>query len=286
LGEDIDLAIRIAPGLYQVKADPSQIEQVIMNLAVNARDAMVDGGRLTIETANVTLDDNYGQQRHIAFTPGDYVMLAVTDTGTGMDEATKARLFEPFFTTKELGKGTGLGLATVYGIVKQSGGYVWVYSELGKGTAFKVYLPKVRGVTDVAKPDHAAKPLATGTETILLVEDSESLRELNREMLTSLGYDVLSAENGASAIQIAESHKSVIHLVLTDVVMPGINGRELVDRLIGIRPDLKIMYMSGYTDDVILHRAILKPGIAFLQKPFSKEELAARIREVIDTLRS
>ena len=281
IGEDIELRTALARDLEAVKADSSQLEQVIVNLAVNSRDAMPQGGRLTIETANVELDQAYAEQ-HFPAQPGSYVLLAVSDTGTGMDAATMSRIFEPFFTTKETGKGTGLGLATVYGVVKQSGGYIWVYSEPGQGTSFKVYLPRV---TEAPQPAPAAPTRAAalmGSETVLLVEDDEMVRNLARRMLEARGYTVLSASRGEDALGVVERHDGPIDLLVTDVVMPGMSGRSVAQRLLGLRPGLKVLYLSGYTDDAIVRHGMLEPGIAFLQKPFSADALARKVREVLD----
>jgi PAS domain S-box-containing protein len=280
IGEDIALVTVLAPDLWAVKADPGQIEQVVMNLAVNARDAMPDGGKLTIETANQELGTEYTEE-HRLVPPGSYVLLSVSDTGTGMDEATKARLFEPFFTTKEKGKGTGLGLATVYGIVKQSGGFIWVYTELGQGTTFKVYLPRVDEA--VAAPSAPASPQSLrGTETILLAEDAAPVRSVAREVLRRHGYRVLSAADGRTALELADTHTGTIDLLITDVIMPEMSGRQLADRLMERLAKLKVLFVSGYTDDAIVRHGILEPGIAFLQKPFSPEALARKVREVLD----
>ena len=282
IGEDIQLETSSAPDLGLVKADRSQIEQVILNLAVNARDAMPQGGRLTIETANVELDASYSHPPAV-LSPGKYVMLAVTDNGCGMDAETQAHVFEPFFTTKEKGKGTGLGLATVYGVVKQSGGYVWVYSEPGRGTSFKIYLPRIaetavpagrEGKSDMQVPQR-------GSETILLVEDEKGVRELAREYLTSSGYAVIEAEDGHTALELAAMHVGPIHLLLTDVVMPGISGRELAERVGQIRPGIKIIYMSGYTDQAVVHHGILDNDAILLQKPFTLMTLAGKLREML-----
>lgn len=279
LGEDIELITRLSPALDYVKVDPTQIEQVIMNLAINSRDAMPQGGKLVIETANTELDQRYGQQRHIEVRPGNYVLLTVSDTGIGMDEKTQARIFEPFFTTKEMGKGTGLGLATVYGIIKQSGGYIWVYSEVGKGTTFKVYMPRVK---ETLKEVHEAPvPLPPGSGTILLVEDEDSLRELNHRLLESMGYTVMEAASGADAIRIAGRCRDPIQLLVTDVVMPGMNGRELAELLVGEHSQMKVLYVSGHPNDVIAHYATLSPGVAFLQKPFTRDAFAKKIKEVL-----
>jgi nitrogen-specific signal transduction histidine kinase/DNA-binding NarL/FixJ family response regulator len=283
IGEDIDLVMIPGTELGPVKADPSQIEQVILNLAVNARDAMPHGGKLTIETGNVTLDENYARI-HSPLKAGDYVMLAISDTGVGMDTETQSRIFEPFFTTKGP-KGTGLGLSMVYGIVKQSGGYVWVYSEPGKGTSFKVYLPRVTEAGEmvaeslpVPSPVAEAQPL----ETILVVEDEANLRRLTRQFLENRGYTVLDAADGAAAVQICVAHQGTIHLLLTDVIMPGMNGRELAKRVSEIRPNTKVLYMSGYTENAIGHNGTLDAGIKLLQKPFTLQALQAKVREVLD----
>ena len=280
IGDDIELVTVLAPDLGMVKADPGQVEQVIMNLAVNARDAMPDGGQLTIETTNVELGQEYAQE-HLPVPPGSYVLFSVSDTGTGMDEATKARLFEPFFTTKEQGKGTGLGLATVYGIVKQSGGFIWVYSELGQGTTLKVYLPRVdEAVTGQTAP--ASPQSLHGTETILIAEDAAPVRSVAREVLRRHGYRVLAAADGPSALELAAAHPGPIDLLITDVIMPEMSGRHLADRLKDLRTTLRVLFVSGYTDDAIVRHGILEPGIAFLQKPFTPESLARKVREVLD----
>jgi PAS domain S-box-containing protein len=283
IGEDIDLVMVPAEGLGAVRADAGQIEQVIMNLAVNARDAMPAGGKLTIETSNVSLDEEYARF-HAPLRPGNYVMLAISDTGAGMDSETQSHIFEPFFTTKGP-KGTGLGLSTVYGIVKQSGGYIWVYSEAGKGTTFKIYLPRVaepaESPAQVAVPaESAAEP---GTETILLVEDEANLRYLARQFLEKQGYRVIEAADGAVAMQIVVAHEGTIHLLLTDVIMPGMNGRELAQRISEIRPNVKILYMSGYTENVIGRNGTLDAGVRLLQKPFSLHNLKNKVREVLDS---
>jgi len=282
IGEDIELRVSAAPDLWLVRADRSQIEQVIMNLAVNARDAMPSGGRLTIETANVELDGSFAHSPTV-LAPGKYVMLAVTDNGSGMDSKTQAHIFEPFFTTKEKGKGTGLGLATVYGIVKQSGGYIWVYSEPGRGTTFKIYLPRVQGSGTVTGRDRpgAIQESLRGSEVVLLVEDEAGVRELAREYLQLSGYTVLEARDGYVALELANLHAGPIHLLMTDVVMPGISGRELAQRVVKIRPDIKILYMSGYTDQAIVHQGILEGDAILLQKPFSMVTLASKLREIL-----
>jgi two-component system cell cycle sensor histidine kinase/response regulator CckA len=282
LGEDIDFVQVLAPGLGVVHADPGQIEQVLMNLVVNARDAMPGGGKLTIETSNVELDKEYASH-HVAVTPGSYVLLVVTDTGAGMDPPTLARIFEPFFTTKEKDKGTGLGLSTVYGIVKQSGGSIWVYSEPGHGTTFKVYLPRdlsASVATDV-EPESVPK-LSTGTETIVVVEDEPALREVVRRTLQAAGYTVLTAAGGEEALRTCEQHAGALHLLLADVVMPRMSGKALAQELTGKRPKLKVLYMSGYTNDAIVHRGVLDAGTHFLGKPFTTAELTRKVRRVLD----
>jgi len=280
LGEDIDLVTVLPEGIGKVKADPGQIEQVIINLAVNARDAMTEGGKLTIETADVELDEGYSH-RHIAVEPGRYVMLSISDTGGGMSSEVKDRLFEPFFTTKEQGKGTGLGLSTVYGIVKQSGGNIWVYSEPGQGTTFKIYLPQVDEPLTEEK-EEVVKEIPRGDETILVVEDEETVRKLAIRLLKSQGYRVLEASDGGKALLLCEKFKERIHLILTDVVMPGMSGRKLVERLKQIHPEMKALYMSGYTDNAIVHHGVLEKGINFMQKPFTLESLTRKVREALD----
>jgi PAS domain S-box-containing protein len=281
VGEDIEFASVLQPGLGQIKADPGQLEQVIMNLVVNSRDAMPNGGKLIIETANIDLDQGYCLL-HPSVRPGRYVMLAVSDTGSGMDAKTQARIFEPFFTTKEEGKGTGLGLATVYGVIKQSEGHIWVYSELGKGTTFKIYFPRVDEPAERSATERGESRSMRGTETILLAEDSTLLRVLTCALLENNGYEVIAAENGMEAVKLAERFDRPIHLLLTDVVMPGMSGRELADRLAVKRPDMRVLYMSGYTDDAIVHHGVLEPGLSFLQKPFSQEALTHKLRKVLD----
>ena len=280
LGEDVQVAATLAPDLGAVKADPGQLEQVIMNLAVNARDAMPQGGRLTFETANVELDELYSRD-HFPAGPGSYVMLAVSDTGVGMSEDTQAHLFEPFFTTKEKGKGTGLGLATVYGIVKQTGGFIWVYTELGHGSTFKIYLPRA---AESPQPRWSAAPIGPvdGTETVLVAEDEAAVRAVARQALTRHGYTVLEAPSAEVALDVAARQSGAIHLLLTDVVMPGMSGRDLARRLSDMRPDLRVIYMSGYTEDTITRHGVLEPGLHYVQKPFSPEALARRVREVLD----
>jgi len=283
IGEDIELSTDLSPSLSRVKADPGQIEQVIVNLAVNARDAMPDGGRITIATSDAELSPAYAAA-HPEVRPGPHVLLSVADTGHGMSDETQAHLFEPFFTTKERGKGTGLGLATVYGIVHQSGGHLRVNSAADRGSTFLIYLPRVEAPEDGVQG--ADRPLlphpSPGTETILLAEDEEVVRRLAREILSGNGYKVLEAGNGREALLLSEAHRGEIHLLLTDVVMPKMSGRELTERIRPLRPGLRILYMSGYTDDAILRHGVLEDGIPFLQKPFTPEELARKVREVLD----
>ena len=281
LGEDIDLVTVLSEGIGKVKVDPGQMEQVIINLAVNSRDAMPQGGKLTIETADVELDEEYAK-RHIAVQPGRYVMLSISDTGVGMTPEVKDRLFEPFFTTKEQGKGTGLGLSTVYGIVKQSGGNIWVYSEPGQGATFKIYLPRVEEPLTEKKREEVSREIPRGGETILVVEDEETVRKLAMRLLKGQGYRVLEASDGGKAFMLCEKYKERIDLILTDVVMPGMSGRELAERLKQIHPEMKVLYMSGYTDNAIVHHGVLKEGIHFIQKPFTLESLARKVREVLD----
>jgi two-component system, cell cycle sensor histidine kinase and response regulator CckA len=282
IGEDIELVTVLGTGLGWVKADPGQLEQVLMNLVVNARDAMPNGGTLTLETGNKELDQEYAKT-HLPTRPGSYVMLAITDTGVGMDSKTLARIFEPFFTTKEQGKGTGLGLSTVYGIVKQSDGFIWAYSEPGRGTSFKVYLPRVEGeVIAAVETIEESVELAHGTETVLLVEDEESVRNLVRTILQEFGYTVLEASHGAEALRVAIRHEGPIHVMVTDIVMPLMSGRQLTDKLVTLRPEMKVIYMSGYTDHSIVHSEILRLGAMFLQKPFTSIALTRKLREVLD----
>ena len=281
IGEDIEMRTMLQPDLGNVKADPGQMEQVIMNLVLNARDAMPAGGKLTIETANGYLDETYAQQ-HVAVLPGAYVMLAVSDNGAGIDEETQQHIFEPFFTTKEVGKGTGLGLSTAYGIVKQSGGNIWVYSEPGKGTTFKIYLPRVDEAADEYKHPVATVDLPQGTETILLVEDEEMVLKVARESLMTCGYRVLEATSGKDALLICEQHRETIHLLLTDVVMPEVSGREVANRLLSLHPEMRILYMSGYADNAIVHHGVLDEGTNFIEKPFGPDALALKVRSVLD----
>ena len=280
IGEDVELIAVLNGNPATVKIDPGQLEQVIMNLAVNARDAMPDGGKLTLETSAVELDEVYART-HWPATVGRFALLTVSDTGIGMSEQTRARIFEPFFTTKEVGKGTGLGLATVYGIVKQSGGFIWVYSEPGQGTTFKIYLPRV----DDPRPagvQATTGPSLLGNETILLTEDSSALRATAHQILTRYGYTVLDAPSSTAALTLARSSDGPIHLLLTDVVMPGMSGRELAEQFSAKRPGVKVLYMSGYTDDAVVRHGVLRPGIAYLQKPFTPETLARKVRDVLD----
>ena len=281
IGEDMDLVTVLDPAVGRVHADAGQIEQVILNLAVNSRDAMPRGGKLTIETSNVDLDEAYARE-HVTVRPGSYVMLAVADTGTGMSAETKSHIFEPFFTTKGQGKGTGLGLATVYGIVKQSGGYIWLYSELGRGTTFKVYLPRVDASAE-EKVAPAVRPSTRGTETILLVEDDQAVRALTRTLLEAKGYKVLEASGADEAIAIGTDPERPIDLLLTDVVMPEMGGSDLSSRLVVLRPGLKVLYMSGYTDDAVVRHGLVAEGARFLQKPFTPDVLARKLREVLDS---
>ena len=280
IGEDVELDTQLASEVGTVQADPGQLQQAIVNLVVNARDAMPNGGRVTIETADVDLDPRQ-LEAHTLTQPGPYVLLAVHDTGVGMDAATKARLFEPFFTTKEPGKGTGLGLATVYSIVKQSGGYIWAYSELGQGTTFKIYLPRVAG-TPMNLVEQTPATLAVGSETVLVVEDQAEVRGLTTRILEARGYTVLAAENGGAAIQLAGRYVERIDLLLTDVVMPGMNGRELAVQLTALRRDLKVLFVSGYTGEAIRQHGLLELDAAFLQKPFTPDALARKVRDVLD----
>ena len=280
ISEDVELVTSLAPSLPPVKVDPASIEQVLVNLAVNARDAMPAGGRVTIETTTIELDESYAAT-HATVVPGRYVMLAVSDTGEGMDATTRARVFEPFFTTKEQGKGSGLGLATVYGIVKQSGGYIWVYSEPGHGSVFKIYLPFAEAAVAPRAEGRRAAADARGLETVLLVEDEDAVRALAREVLRRHGYVVLEARHGLDALRMAERHQDLIQLLITDVVMPHMSGRDLAERLGAVRPNMKVLYISGYTDHAVMHRH-LTPGAAFLQKPFTPDAFARKVRGLLD----
>ena len=281
IGEDIELITATQEELWHARADPGQIEQAILNLVVNARDAMPRGGKLTLETANVELDEKFAG-RYATVTPGPHVMLAVSDTGIGMDAELQARLFEPFFTTKEHGKGTGLGLSTTYGIVKQSGGSIWVYSEPGHGTTFKIYLPRCEEPLEELPPAPDTREAAPGTETVLVVEDEPEVRRLVERLLRGKGYRVLTAGSPADAVGLASAHEGAIDLLLTDVIMPGMNGRELARRLAPARPAMRVLYMSGYADAAMSQQGILPPGTAFVSKPFTPEVLARKVREVLD----
>ena len=280
IGEDVQLVLNTAPDAGNMRADPTHIEQAIVNLAVNARDAMPAGGRITIETANVHLDENY-TRTHLGMHPGEFVMIAMSDTGHGMDSETRRHIFEPFFTTKERGKGTGLGLATVYGMVKQSGGDIWVYSELGKGTTFKLYFPRVSEPVSESADVDADQPKARGSETVLVVEDEQAVRDLTVKMMRQLGYHVLAAASGAEAIEISKAHTGQIALLLTDVVMPGMSGRQVADILAKTRPEIRVLYLSGYTENTMVHHGVLEEGVSFLPKPFSREVLAKKVREIL-----
>lgn len=282
IGEDIEITTSLSEALWPIKADPTQVVQTVMNLVVNARDAMPAGGKVIIETGNARLNGKYVEQ-HVQVAPGDYARLVVTDTGTGMDEETKAHIFEPFYTTKEMGKGTGLGLATVYGIVKQSGGFIWVYSEPGQGTAFKVYFPRA----EAAIKDDVAAPVISrdtrGTETIFVLEDNDQLRELAVEFLQSSGYSVLESGDPEKALEIAAQHEGPIHLLVTDVVLPKMSGRVMAEKLNQVRPGTKVLFVSGYTDDVVVRHGVLHQGVAFLQKPFTRDDLTTKVRTVLES---
>jgi CheY-like chemotaxis protein len=280
IGEDVDVALKLNPNAGRIKADPGHLEQAIFNLATNARDAMPRGGRITIETEPVTLDDSYART-HLGVQPGEYVMIAVSDNGHGMDMETKRRIFEPFFTTKERGKGTGLGLATVYGIVKQAGGDIWVYSEVGKGATFKLYFPVVsEPASDAIGGDISTAP-DVGHATILVVEDEQGVRDLTAKLLKLMGYTVLIASSGEEALVLAQAHKGCIELLLTDVVMPGMGGKRLAEELRRRRPEIKVLYVSGYTENTISDHGVLDAGVEFLAKPFSREALAGKLREAL-----
>ena len=282
IGEDIDLAWLPGAEVWPVKIDPSQVDQILANLCVNARDAIADVGKVTIETRNISFDEDYCAD-HAGFVPGEYVLLSVSDDGKGMAPETLDKIFEPFFTTKGLGKGTGLGLSTVYGIVKQNNGFINVYSEPKNGTTIKIYLSRHTGQAVEAHSENTLEfPLSRGSEVVLLVEDDASILKLGKRILENLGYTVLSATGPSEAIRLAEEHTSEIKLLITDVVMPEMNGRELSEQLHGLYPNLKILFMSGYTANVIAHRGVLEEGVCFISKPFSKKDMAVKVREVID----
>jgi two-component system cell cycle sensor histidine kinase/response regulator CckA len=280
ISEDVQIVVHLPPGLAPVKVDRGQVEQIVMSLVLNARDAMAHGGTLTIQTADIELDEHYAKT-HFDVTPGSHVLLTVSDTGSGMTPEVQARVFEPFFTTKELGRGTGLGLATTHGIVRRSGGSIEVHSEVGKGTSFKVYFPKADVSEPVVEPPPPPVRVRAGAETVLVVEDEEALRELTKRLLERAGYTVLIAANAAEALRLFEEHPG-IDLLLTDVVMPGASGPALVTQLVEQRPGLKVIYMSGYTDEAVIHRGDLTPGIAFLHKPFTSAALGRKVRDMLD----
>jgi len=281
IGEDVALTIWLEPDLDKVMADPGQIEQVLMNLAVNARDAMPQGGKLTVETANVYLGENYFRDHGVASVPGPYVKLIVSDTGKGLDPKTQFRIFEPFFTTKGPGKGTGLGLSTVYGIIKQSSGYIWAYSEPGQGAIFEVFLPRAKEGVAPEKKERTVVTDFGGSETVLIVEDDDSLRKLAHKVLQQKGYTILAADNGEDALGISKEHEGAIDLMLTDVVMPRMSGRETAKLLKPLYPQMKVIYMSGYTDEAIVNHGVLSPGLNFIEKPFTPDALAGKVREVL-----
>ena len=282
IGEDVEVKSILEAELGKIKVDPSQIEQILMNLAVNARDAMPRGGKLTIKTSNEHLDRNFFQSRGVGNTAGMYVLLSVSDNGTGMSQKTKSQIFDPFFTTKKQGTGTGLGLSMVYGIVKQSDGYVWVDSEIGQGTTFKIFLPTEENPVVSAESYETAMVTATGAETVLVVEDDTMLRNLSQKILKNCGYEVFVASHGEEALGICRVQKGAVHLMLTDVVMPGMSGRELAERLQPLYPAIKVLYMSGYTDDTTVRHGIVDRRINFIEKPFTPESLAVKVREVLD----
>ncbi len=283
IGEDIDLITLPAPDLEQVKVDPGHIEQVILNLAVNARDAMPNGGKLTIETANTVLDTDYTDQ-HVGVIPGAYVMLAISDTGSGMDTAVQQHIFEPFYTTKAIGKGTGLGLSTCYGIIKQHGGHIWVYSEVGHGTTFKIYLPPVEELSDIVLRPDEMNIVLQGSETVLLVEDEPLVRELASTILQAQGYTVVVASNGEEALRVVQTSAGIaIDLLVTDVVMPGMRGKALVEQVINMYPNIKVLFISGYATDAITQHGQLEPGMHFLSKPFTRTAFARKVRKVLDS---
>jgi len=281
IGEDIDLSWLPGRDIWPVKVDPAQIDQILANLSVNARDAIAGVGRLTIETGKATFDEAYCAQ-HPGFVPGDFVLLAVSDNGSEMDAETQNNLFEPFFTTKEVGKGTGLGLATVYGIAKQNNGFINVYSESNQGTTFKIYLPRYRTVDEIKRSERADAGEPHGSETILLVEDETTILKMTKMILERLGYTVLTAATPGEAMDAAREHSQEIDLLMTDVVMPEMNGRDLAGKLLSLYPNLKWLFMSGYTENAIAHHGVLDEGVNFIQKPFSKQELSVQVRKVLD----
>jgi CheY-like chemotaxis protein len=281
IGENIELQTQLAPDLGRTRADAGQIEQVLMNLVVNSKDAMPNGGKVIIQSANARLNHEDVRREYSYIHPGLYVVLSVTDTGEGMDKETQLRIFEPFFTTKEKGKGTGLGLSTVYGIIKQSGGYVLVQSEPGQGTTFRIYLPRVEDTLEPVGTAGTSSSQNGGSETVLLVEDEESVRQLVRETLESKGYKVLEADNGEAALRIVSNYSDKVDMLITDVVMPGMSGRELSARMCASRPQTKVLYLSGYTEDAIGHEGVVDPDTAFLQKPFTLQMLSRKVREVL-----
>jgi PAS domain S-box-containing protein len=280
IGETIELSTRLTSGVGHTRADAGQLEQVIMNLVVNSRDAMPRGGKIAIQTSEATFEA-HATREHGLVAPGSYIVLTVSDTGLGMDAETQSRIFEPFFTTKEKGKGTGLGLSTVYGIVKQSGGYIFADSGLGRGTRFRIYLPRVDDPAEIAGTTHTAQVPGGGSETLLLVEDEESVRQLVRDTLEARGYKVIEAENGEAGLRASAAHEGTIDMIITDVVMPGMSGRELAKRVTEARPETKVLYLSGYTEEAIAHEGVLDPGTAFLQKPFTLQVLSRKVREVL-----
>ncbi len=282
VGEDIELLTSLGKEPGSVKVDPGQFEQVLVNLVVNARDAMPDGGKLMIETANVDLDESYCTY-HPQARPGKFVLLAVSDTGSGMSDEVKEHIFEPFFTTKDQGRGTGLGLAMIFGLVQQAEGSIEVYSEVGHGTTFKIYLPRFAEQAEKLTRDEPALTLPAGNETVLLVEDEASVRQVALMILKELGYKVLSAPNGGEAFMLAEKHAGRIDLLMTDVVMPGMNGRDLAERLLGLHPEMKVLFTSGYTADVVVHHGVLEKNLNFIGKPYTPQSLARKMREVLDT---
>jgi PAS domain S-box-containing protein len=282
IGEDIELVTIFSPRLEHVEADPAQLEQVVLNLVVNARDAMPLGGRILIETTNVELDEAYARER-VGVSPGRYVMLAVSDQGCGMDAETLKHIFEPFYTTKHHTQGTGLGLSTAYGVVKQNGGNIWVYSELGRGTTFKIYLPQVNEVVEATTNEAVSTVMAGGTETVLLAEDEKLVRKFVRSILEQNGYTVLEAHHGSDALRVALQHPGPIHLLLTDMVMPLMDGNLLAQRMVGLRPGIRVLYMSGYSENAVIHHGVLESGRAFIEKPFTVETLACKVREALDT---